>query len=83
MSYKQIILSIRGYENRQLRDWERARLIAYNVYAGIPKKEKNRSIQSFLPLPSDANMKRQRTKEQEKELRKFFIDKQRNKSNDN
>jgi hypothetical protein len=83
MSYKQIILSIRGYENRQLKDWERARLIAYYGYAGIPKKEKNKSIFAFLPLASDSNRKGQRTKEQEKELRQFFIDKQRNKSNDN
>jgi hypothetical protein len=83
MSYKQIILSIRGYENRQLKDWERARLIAYYGYAGIPEKASKKSIFGFLPLSSDANRTNKRTKEQDKELRQFFVDKQKRKQNDN
>lgn len=85
MSYKQIILSIRGYENKQIRDWERARLIAYEVYVSIPKKKGNSNmpIHSFMPLPSDQDRKRGLTKEKTKELRQFFIDKQKNKLNEN
>jgi hypothetical protein len=53
MTYAEMILSIRGYEKRQEREWERTRIIAYQVYVGTPKKGQNKPIQSYMPLPSD------------------------------
>lgn len=78
MTYKETILAIRGYENRQLRDWERTRLIAYQVYAGIPKKNQNKPITQYMPLPSDLRNKVTRSKEEMEAQRRFFIDKERN-----
>lgn len=75
MTYKETILAIRGYEKRQLREWERARLIAYQVYAGIPKKNPTKPIQQYLPLASDNIHKK--SKEEMEAVRKFFIEKQR------
>jgi len=76
---------MRGYTNRQLKDWERARLIAYNIYASIPKKKgtSNQSIYSWLPLSTDQNRPRKMSDEKNKELRKFFVNKQQSKTNDN
>lgn len=74
MTYKETILAIRGYEKRQMRDWERARLIAYQIYAGIPKKGNNKPIHQYLPLPSDSIQRK--SKEEMDAVRKFFINKQ-------
>lgn len=76
MTYKEIILAIRGYENRQVKDWERARVIAYQVYASIPTKQSKKPIQQYLPLSSDNKHKRSR--EEMKAVRAFFIEKERN-----
>lgn len=79
MTYKEVILAIRGYEIRNSRDWERFRLIAYQVYAGTPKKGSNKSIYAYLPLPTDRKVPIL-TKEEDKALREFFIKKQLNKN---
>lgn len=83
MTYKEVILAIRGYENKQIREWERTRIIAYQVYTSIPKKQANKAIQSYLPLPSDNRNKRSR--EEMNKVRTFFLEKQRkaNESNKN
>ena len=70
-----MILSIRGYENRQNREWERTRIIAYQVYAGTPKKGDNKPIHSYLPLPSDRINRK--SKDEMEAVRRFFIQKQR------
>lgn len=75
MTYKEVILAIRGYENRQDREWQRARVIAYQVYVGTPKKESNKPIKAYLPLPSD--MKHKRSREEMDKVRAFFLEKQR------
>lgn len=75
MTYKETILAIRGYENRQMRDWERARIIAYQVYTSIPTKQAKKPIQHYLPLPSDNKNKRSR--EEMAKVRAFFLEKQR------
>ena len=76
MTYKEVILAIRGYENKQVRDWERARLVAYQVYSGIPKKGQNKQIHQYLPLPSDMRNKMKRSREEMEAQRKFFVNKQ-------
>lgn len=75
MSYKETILAIRGYEAKQLKEWERTRIIAYQVYAGIPKKGTNKPIHSYLPLPSDSNYGKRMGKEEYEQTRQFFLDK--------
>lgn len=76
MTYKEIILAIRGYENKQQREWERARLVAYQVYAGTPKKSQNKSITQYLPLASDIMNRVKKDPEKLKAQREFFINKQ-------
>ena len=75
MTYKETILAIRGYENRQMRDWERARLVAYQVYAGIPKKGANKPITHYLPLASDLRNRAGKDNESLNEFRKRLIEK--------
>lgn len=83
MSYKEVILAIRGMDARELREWERTRLIAYQVYAGIPKKGTNKPIQSYLPLPSDGAMLGRMGKEEYERKREVFLNKLRVKYNQN
>ena len=68
MTYAEMILAIRGYEKRQEREWERTRIVAYQVYAGTPKKGQNKSIQAYLPLPSD----KLRTRKIDPNMREHF-----------
>jgi hypothetical protein len=68
MTYAEMILAIRGYEKRQEREWERTRIVAYQVYTSIPKKGQNKSIQAYLPLPSDKT----RIKKVDPDMREFF-----------
>ena len=79
MTYKETILAIRGYENRQLRDWERTRLIAYQVYTSIPKKGANKPITHYLPLASDLRNRSGKSAEDMIDFRKRLIEKHRNK----
>ena len=76
MTYKETILAIRGYENRQLRDWERTRLIAYQVYTSIPKKGANKPITHYLPLASDLRNRSGKAAEDMVDFRKRLIEKQ-------
>lgn len=75
MTYKETILAIRGYEDRQEREWQRIRVIAYQVYASTPTKDSKKPIHMYLPLPSDNKHKRSR--EEMKTVRAFFIEKER------
>jgi len=76
MSYAEVILAIRGYENKQSRDWEKTRLVAYYTYCGIPKKETNKSIFQFMPLPSDMKNRPKQDAESMRLQREFFIKKE-------
>jgi hypothetical protein len=53
MTFAETILTLRGHHTSQSRDWEKYRLVAYQVYTSIPKKEANKSIQQYFPLPTD------------------------------
>ncbi len=59
----------------QLREMERTRLIAYQVYAGTPKKGQNKHITQYMPLPSD-RMRNKVDPERRKAQREFFINKE-------
>lgn len=68
---------------KELRAWERARLIAYQVYAGTPKKGTNKPIQSYLPLPSDGNSWHRMDKQEYQKTRELFLNKLKNARTDN
>jgi hypothetical protein len=53
MTFAETILTMRGHQISQSREWEKYRLVAYQVYTSIPKKEANKSIQQYFPLPTD------------------------------
>jgi hypothetical protein len=58
MTFAETILTLRGHQTSQARDWEKYRLVAYQVYTSIPKKEANKSIQQYFPLPTDRTGRR-------------------------
>lgn len=42
-----------AYDNKQLKEWERARSISYMMYLSNTTEKSPKSIRSFMPLPSD------------------------------
>lgn len=74
MTFAETILTLRGHQNSQSREWEKYRLIAYQVYTSIPKKSPNKSIQQYFPLPTDSNGKKLDS-ELVKARRQAFLDK--------
>jgi hypothetical protein len=58
MTFAETILTMRGHQISQARDWEKYRLVAYQVYTSIPKKSPNKSIQQYFPLPTDQSGKK-------------------------
>ncbi|AGO48022.1 hypothetical protein Phi12:1_gp56 [Cellulophaga phage phi12:1] len=55
MSPAETYFKIKGFDNSKWEKWEQTRLIAYNVYCSMPRKKGSipKSIENFLPLPSD------------------------------
>jgi hypothetical protein len=58
MTFAETILTLRGHKTSQAREWEKYRLVAYQVYTSIPKKGPNKSIQQYFPLPTDMGGKK-------------------------
>ncbi len=50
MTWKEFQLRIDGYNRIQKTEWEKYRLVAYQVYASTPMKNKPVSIDRYLPL---------------------------------
>jgi hypothetical protein len=74
MTFAETILILRGHHTAQARDWEKYRLVAYQVYTSIPKKNPNKSIQQYFPLPTD-NTGKKLDVELVKARRSAFLDK--------
>lgn len=74
MTFAETILTLRGHQNSQAREWEKYRLVAYQVYTSIPKKGPNKSIQQYFPLPTDMGGKKLDS-ELVKARRSAFLDK--------
>lgn len=74
MTFAETILTIRGNHVSQARDWEKYRLVAYQVYTSIPKKEANKSIQQYFPLPTD-KVEKKFNSEMVQARRQAFLDK--------
>ena len=58
MTFAETILTMRGHQVSQSREWEKYRLVAYQVYTSIAKKSPNKSIQQYFPLPTDQSGKK-------------------------
>jgi hypothetical protein len=74
MTFAETILTLRGHHTGQSREWEKYRLVAYQVYTSIPKKSPNKSIQEYFPLPTDQGGKKLNP-EMVKARRQAFLDK--------
>lgn len=74
MTFAETILTLRGHHTGQARDWEKYRLVAYQVYTSIPKKTPNKSIKQYFPLPTDGSG-RMLDAELIKARRQAFLDK--------
>ena len=74
MTFAETILTMRGHQISQAREWEKYRLVAYQVYTSIPKKTPNKSIQQYFPLPTDG-VGRKLDNELVKARRQAFLDK--------
>lgn len=42
-----------AYESRQVKEWERTRLVAYMLYRANTSDTNPKTIKSFMPLPTD------------------------------
>lgn len=43
----------KAYDNRQIKEWERTRTLAYIIYRSNSAEKNPKSIKTFFPLPSD------------------------------
>ena len=77
MSYKDVILAIKGYNDRDIKGWEKTREISYQIYLGIPKKEPNLTRTKFMPLSSDNIRDDKISRDEMIEARAFFVNKER------
>jgi len=42
-----------AYDNKQIKEWERTRTIAYLIYKSNTTDKSPKSLKAFFPLPSD------------------------------
>jgi len=42
-----------AYQNKEVREWERTRMVAYLIYKVNTSEKSPKSLKSFFPLPSD------------------------------
>jgi hypothetical protein len=47
------LLYKKAYENKEVREWERTRMVAYLIYKVNTSEKSPKSLKSFFPLPSD------------------------------
>ena len=53
LTWREFLLYKMAYDNRQLREWERTRMITYLIYKANTTEKSPKSIKAFFPLPSD------------------------------
>lgn len=56
MTWKEFQLRLDGYNRIQIKEWEKHRLVAYQVYASTPMKNKPVNIEKYLPLGEKPKM---------------------------
>jgi hypothetical protein len=52
-TWREFLLYRKGYEAKQLADWQRTRMIAYIIYCTNTESGKRKDIGEFLPLSTD------------------------------
>jgi len=73
ITFAETILTLRGYNIKNAREWEKYRLVAYQVYTSIPTKQPKKGITQYLPLLTDRLNTKQYNPEQIKQRRALFI----------
>jgi len=53
LSWREFLLYRMAYENREIKEWERTRTLAYMMYRANTTDKSPKSIKAFFPLPSD------------------------------
>jgi hypothetical protein len=47
------LLYKKAYDYKQVKEWERTRMVAYMIYKANTSDKSPKSLKSFFPLPSD------------------------------
>jgi hypothetical protein len=53
LTWREFLLYKKAYDNKQLKEWERTRMISYLIYKANTTDKSPKSLKSFFPLPSD------------------------------
>lgn len=53
LTWREFLLYKKAYENKEIREWERTRMIAYLIYKVNTSEKSPKSLKAFFPLPSD------------------------------
>lgn len=53
MTWREFLLYKTAYQNKEIREWERTRMVAYLIYKVNTSEKSPKSLKSFFPLPSD------------------------------
>ena len=53
LSWREFLLYKYAYENKEVKEWERTRVLAYLLYKANTSDKVHKSIKAFFPLPSD------------------------------
>jgi hypothetical protein len=53
LTWREFLLYRKGYEAKQLAEWQRTRMIAYIIYCTNTESGKRKEIGEFLPLSTD------------------------------
>lgn len=53
LSWREFLLYRMAYDNKEIKEWERTRTLAYMIYRSNTTDTAPKSIRAFFPLPSD------------------------------
>jgi len=53
LTWREFLLYKTAYQNKEVREWERTRMVAYLIYKVNTSEKSPKSLKSFFPLPSD------------------------------
>jgi hypothetical protein len=53
LTWREFLLYKTAYQNKEVREWERTRMVAYLIYKVNTSEKSPKSLRSFFPLPSD------------------------------
>lgn len=53
LTWREFLLYRMSFENREIKEWERTRTLAYMIYRSNTTDTTPKSIKTFFPLPTD------------------------------